>query len=216
MGMIQKKWFSVETLKDGSVGKFCEVEAKGRNGSVIRFYEAIDAADACSQAKDWHSRRKARDNKLRADKREELRATGVCFRCRKKPMVNASWCAECRDKANLLRRQLRRGERPVSVPRLSADDAFAREKERNARDRERMKEKHGSAAVYRYVILLEKFDRLGPGAFRAWLVSKIPAVQTDSEPLSESEKEALTDSRARRHDGEPMIPHATVMSEAAE
>lgn len=165
--MIQKKWFRVETASDGSILSCEEVEAKGRSGSVVRFYEAADKADACSQAKEWYERRRQQDREQSAKNRSERKALGLCSRsgCRSKPEKGRSYCARCsanKNEENKLRRQRRR-DGDFSDSRINAGI---------------QREKHGTQQSYRWWLLLQRFDELGPVAFRAWLVSKIPAMQS--------------------------------------
>lgn len=151
--MIQKRWFSVETLADGSIGKVCEVEAKGRNGSVVRFYEAVDKADACSQAKSWHEADKARRRSAYSDRVSAN--PGACTLHPRHPKK----CPKCKEQ----RRRIKTGECAKRRTEVSAEELL---KAKKIRDRI-------SAEARTWVSLLSRFDALGPVAFRAWLVSRI-------------------------------------------
>lgn len=182
--MIQKKWFSVEHLKDGSIGKVVEVEAKGRSGAVVRFYEAGDAADACSQALAWYARyaEKARDSareKLRAK-----RADGLCTGsgCRRQPRDGKSMCRECLEKTSkrsaAIKRRRRAGDSSNLRLHPGGPEGVMNRRIQNSRARhDSIKSLPGGRTANRYRQILDKFDGLGPVAFRVWLVSKIPAMQ---------------------------------------
>lgn len=159
--MIQKKWFSVEHLKDGSIGKVTEVEAKGRSGAVVRFYEAADAADACTQAAQWFARSRAQSAAANRRRRDARRADALCTDCGGTPTPGFVRCEGCRNRSAADMRLSRQGVNRRG-PLLSPEEAYAR---------------YRSNPTVRLATVLRRFDALGPVAFRAWLVSKIPAMQ---------------------------------------
>ena len=166
--MLQKKWFRIESYADGSIASCEEVEVKGRNGSVVRFYEAADNAEACAQASAWFREQQLRfrsDMKTRSER-------GLCLRCKKR-LVNGACerCAAVKERANV---RASGKAPPVTGGAAPSHQAGAMH----------------SAAVrgHTWQLLLRRFDELGPVAFRAWLVSKIPAMQQDTgvQPIAEA------------------------------
>lgn len=204
--MIQKKWFCVETAADGSVLSCTQVEAKGRSGAVVRFYEAVDEADACSQAKEWYDR--WREGRRIANSRWRIKraAAGLCISqqagCDKTARPGMRTCQSCSDRtaAAQRRRRERRELGDFRDLRLNPGGAVAvmnTRSENRRRSRRNAASLAGSSYGYFHLLILRKLDELSPGealAFRAWLVSKIPSMQqTRSEwhpPLVESVADA--------------------------
>lgn len=191
--MIQKKWFRVETGKDGSVLSCEEVEAKGRSGAVVRFYEAIDKAAACSAAKSWWEDKLRKAVVSGADRRLRYAKDGLCETCGKSPVATdtrdrwgnprgraSTQCRACLDKAAHYR-ELRKAGVRTRETRLGPDESFRREKERQRRSHEIDRQRAGGSAATFYLRMLKKLDAIGHVAFRAWLVSRIPALQQTQE-----------------------------------
>lgn len=177
--MIQKRWFRIETAKDGSILSCSEVEAKGKGGGVVRFYEAADAADACAQAKAWYAAERQRCNAGVKQRAAARKARGLCISC-KTPSPDFARCKTCRDRYAEYQRLQKSG---LSNKRQAADpvEQLQRKKDRAAA----FKAKKGGSAKYQYSLILSKLDKLSPGeapAFRAWLVGKIEAAKTKNSP----------------------------------
>jgi hypothetical protein len=164
--VIQKRWFRIETAKDGSILNCSEVEAKGRSGGVVRFYEAVDAADACSQAKAWYINDRNAKREWAAKARAAAKAKGLCVQCkRRKPFKGKKQCQVCSD----MKREIHLRWREAGCPplqRVSAADAMATKHEynrqRNARTIDAQK-------------VIDKLDELGGNGaeLRAWLEAYI-------------------------------------------
>ena len=196
--MIQRKWFWIEHLPDGGIGRTGESETKGRNGSVIRYYEAVDLADACAQAQQWWARKKQTNAEFSARRRKERFARGLCESCGQRPIEQSKtqknrWgglsvrhhkvakkCRECMDRTAELSLERRRGLRPANHP--DANTAYAKALEWRERAAAKAIAKAGSSTGIVYLRMLTKFDELGAVAFRAWLVSKIPAMSETGDP----------------------------------
>jgi len=169
--MIQKKWFRIETGADGSVLSCVEVPAQGRNGAVVRFYEAADKAAACSAAKEWYEKHRQSMNASSKRTKERAAVAEKCRIClREPPRPGRLSCQGCVDSlpSRLPRKAHKRENRgnPEKV-RDSFRDTLQRTTEMH-------KEVFGSPSGYNFWLLLRKFDTLGPAAFRDYLVSKIP------------------------------------------
>ncbi len=163
---LQKKWFRIETGKDGDILSCEEVSAKGRAGSVVRYYEALDKAEACAAAKAWaeNHRRNQRERSERYLSNPEKRSN--------------------RNRSERERRKkIRAGEhRPSSVPPLPAEEKLRRTKERNDRRNSRVKRAVQTATkilpsandmLQIYQSIAAEFDSRTPREFRAWLAGKI-------------------------------------------
>lgn len=198
--MIQKKWFRIEHLKDGSLGEVTEVDTKGKAGSTIRFYEALTKADACKQAKDWYAAHKLRNNAESKRARNRQIDAGLCSyrNCPNLPLAGKRDCKQHRDQA--AKRSAEHYQREIgnlpAVERPSAEEVYARDlARRNASQRRR-----GGSLACQYRVVLKKLDELSPGEarlFRAWLVSEItlrvakttaPAPETGQAKLPRSKK----------------------------
>lgn len=166
--MIQKRWFRVGTLPDGSISSdSCEVDVKGKNGTVYRYYEAASLSEACEAAKEWYARTHARDNA----RYQKTKASGMCpCGCRGPARPGKTTCQAKVDRISQRAKERESGRPLLKIGRhVTPDAALAAVRAGQA---SRIKRRGGNYAelLRRY---LSKFDKLGPEAFRAWLVSKI-------------------------------------------
>lgn len=129
--MIQKRVFRIEhDPKDGSIRSCQEVDSKGRNGGIVRYYEALSEAEACSLAKQWWQQRISATSGMRDAKQSTHQS----------------------ERAAALQRK-----HEASQARSAA-----------------MRERYRTQGNPLYRHILQRFDELGPLAFRAWLASKLP------------------------------------------
>lgn len=192
---LQKKWFRIEQDAGGAILSCEEVDSKGRKGAHVRYYEALDKAQACSDAVAWYEKSAAawriRYEKRRADpalvKEDSRRATarrdaaieiGVCSSCRLLPLVNKHVCAKCRDRFNENRRRRLAGlpalRNKPKVPREQlAAKALARSVETRANFRSKQTHTWGSRNAYDISCVLTRFDTMTPAQFRRDLVARI-------------------------------------------
>jgi hypothetical protein len=172
--MIQQKWFRVGIDQKGDISSDSqEVESKGRNGIVYRYYQAVSLADACSQAKAYWRRCLDQAAAYRKRYSDKHVSNGLCSGCGKNPLATNQYCRACADRKNA-RSAARRKGAPLLVEKLSAERGI--EKRRAARDKFH-RENPWKVAKVTYIRALEQLDALGHVAFRAWLVSKIAAKQ---------------------------------------
>lgn len=174
--MIQKKWFRIETDASGAILSCTEVDSKGRQGAVVRYYEALTKADACRQAKEWAERFRSNLRASNVRRRDRLLAAGLCKWCGKNPRVNADHCEECRVRVNKLNNQRRRDRRNGdSAPRKNLDPIQLRENVRasNNRHKDSLRAKWGSESSWVTSCLVRHLDTLGPQLFRKMLCDKI-------------------------------------------
>lgn len=173
--MIQKKWFRVETGKDGSVLSCEEVEAKGKAvGSVVRFYEAADKADACRQAKLWWSHKKEIDRDYSEKRQKIRRKAGLCSRCGKNPRAkNRVNCEPCQKLRIARAKELAEGAERIRPTYETPEAALAAK----IASRDKVRTEHPENLVLiGGMIVLKKLDELSPGeapAFRSWLMTRI-------------------------------------------
>lgn len=157
--MIQKKWFAVEQHADGSLGAVTEAPAKGRNGSVVRYYEAVDAADACAQAKEWYENYSKVHARGAAAGRARKMAAGKCTNCgiNKGPDATRWHCRGCADKQNARDRERTRLG-CVTLPKKSVNVAEMRDKRRalDEKGRERKIKLSGSLWEYNKGLIFSK------------------------------------------------------------
>lgn len=160
--MIQKKWFKIEMGADGAILSCTEVEAKGKNGSVTRYYEALSKEGACNRAKEWYAHRAATDRKRYV----AAKATGLCVcGCGNPPRPGKTTCQAAIDRRELLRLERKAGRPPLRTFHATPEASMAAHRASEQR-------RGGSTgSVFRKC--LKHFDKLGPEAFRAWLVSEI-------------------------------------------
>lgn len=189
--MIQKKWFRIEHLKDGSLGEVTEVDTKGRSGSNVRFYEALTKTDACKQAKEWYEKYRANSNAGIKRLHDKRLSAGLCISCGESPRCISvkgisRHCRECLTHVAELAAARRAGT-PVGRPQHK-DPVKTKQMavERNVRGNETRKEKYGSLYAYNLACLLTKFDAIGPLAFRQWLVDKIADAQSKAKRKSKN------------------------------
>lgn len=169
---LQMKWFRVEQSTDGSILSCTEVDAKGRKGAHVRYYEATDSAAACAFAKEWFARRKAGALRSVNARHARLIAQGLCTSCGHKPLVNKRHCKDCRQRARDRSRELYAGAAPRQNNLTPAQRLLA-EQQRSKDCVARMFAEWGSRDAYAQFLLLRRLDELGPKGFRAMLVSRI-------------------------------------------
>lgn len=161
--MIQKKWFRVEHDKDGNILSCEEVDAKGRAGSVVRFYEAANKADACSQAKAWWERRLQQNREYQRQRRQNNARTGRC-----QDHGCALPCARCAKKRADYRERAKLGIQ-LKPQHREAEDALAAKREAGTRYR-------------RWLIdirlVAEKHAALSAESFARWLRKEQEARRT--------------------------------------
>lgn len=168
--MIQKKWFSVEHQPGGTLGQVREVEAKGRNGSVVRFYEATDKADACSQAAQWYLRIKAQQNASQNELRARRIAKGKCTHCELPAIPGRRTCARHID-----RRRNRNKRPPATRPHYATLELAATAlREANRASSARHNARIGGPMAKVYWNILRKLRMLGADGLEAWLIARIP------------------------------------------
>lgn len=179
--VIQKKWFRIEHNADGSLGAVTEVDAKGRNGSIVRYYESVDAADACRQAKEWYENYRETHRRGVAARHTRLMAEGKCVDCGRLigPYGTARRCRECSDRVNAAAKAWRERGR---VPLPKKQPNVVKLRERVARWRkdghERSAEKAGGShelnkAYFFRKVLKESYAFTNLFQFQEWLRAQI-------------------------------------------
>lgn len=172
MTTMQKKWFRIETDASGAILSCDEVDSKGRQGAIVRYYEALTKAEACEKAKEWAARYRASATAHTMRRQESAKANGYCINCYARPRVNASRCEICRDKFNARKRELRSGSEPL-IRKLSDDQLLEHVLRKRQRARDKAKQKWGSYRSVEVYLMLSKLDTVGPDAFRAYLCDRI-------------------------------------------
>lgn len=190
-------WWRVEFGRDGSVKGAQEMEYVSTPTRVVGyvFVRANNKASAVTKAIDWYKRYCEKNRRDCQKRRERLDREGLCWHCRKTAVTgDMKTCPPCA-KANADRAKGRRDRLAAGdtrdMRRTNPDGIEgirARVKADTARATQTRRELAGSDTGYKYLTLLRKFDTLGPVAFRAWLVSKIPAMQQDTaeQPMAEA------------------------------
>lgn len=172
-------WWRVELDKTGAILTCDFVADKGKNGGHVIFVESETKVQACSAAKAWHQRKLARVTANQKNRREQLRASGRCTRCRG-PMAPERTgklrCQVCVDAQRLARRDQKAAgrHRKVLSPEEIRENARICQRRINLRRCERT-----------WQSLLDQFDQLGPAAFRAWLVAEIERRRGTADPAPE-------------------------------
>lgn len=181
--MIQKRWFRVESDKDGNVLSCTSVDIgiKHRRGALIRFYEAVDDADACSQAKQWWERRQGLTSESRKRNRQRRAQSGVCEASERHgpPAPGRKLCATCLAAAVENGRRTRERHRSGDLEDhrrspLSDIERLERAREQVARCDNEMKLLAGSWAAVAHWRTLKRLRALGPDGLEAWLIAHIP------------------------------------------
>ncbi len=164
---LQKKWFRVEQSADGSILSCTEVDAKGRKGAHVRFYEAADSAAACDAAKAWYENYAAKDRAAQRTRYGKRKSEGSCTRCKSPPVAGKSLCARHRDALAEYNRAHYLGQ--VS-PHTPLDPAIAR-----ARILANVKKQGLLQRPLKMNLraVLREFDARNPVDFRVWLVLEI-------------------------------------------
>jgi hypothetical protein len=209
--MIQKKWFRIETDVSGAIISCAEVDSKGKQGAVVRYYEALTKADACKQAKEWYASRKKwiAKNVLR---RRAIVKDGGCRQC-SSPRGSAgtsNFCRRCADELARRQREMRAGTfvHTRGPQADSAESAFEKHKN-NLRSKAERIAKIGGSGAARLLGTLRQFDQLGPDRFRSKLCERI-RVNGGGATLDEYERErakkaddAFADAAARYQERHP-------------
>jgi len=151
-------WFRIELDSSGAILSCAEVELAERQGRLVRYVEAPNKTEACSSVKQWNERR------LRAmvEKRQAIvarrHAEGKCTECESLALAGAKMCQIHLERHRAYgkrdRERLKQGTNP-GRKRLTPEMARLI---------------HIEPAIRVSKIIFE-LDRLGPVAFRAWLVS---------------------------------------------
>lgn len=174
-------WYRVEL--DGS-GAVTATECAGPsrvNTRHVRYVEAVDAAQACSEVLAWYAKRRRKANERESALRNQNRAAGLCsvVCCKSKPKTGRKQCSlHLKAKADSARR--RYNGAPALIPKTSPEQILA-----NVRKRTEDAKKITGGSCGTYARILGVFDKLGPVAFRAWLVSKIPVQQPEQAEAAE-------------------------------
>lgn len=185
-------WWRVELDKSGAILTCDYVADKGRNGGRVIFVEADTKANACTAAKAWH-RRFIEYQRGRSAKYEARNiAAGLCAKCRapKPPERLAKrQCADCTARQIARAKAVKAGL--VEKKHKPTDEELV---ERHARYIERAPVRRAASEAcakrrakrtVSLVALLELLDKVGPTAFRAWLVTEIEQRQRPVAPFSE-------------------------------
>lgn len=170
-----RKWFKVTLDKTGAILSCEEVDAAERSGKLVRYIESLDKAGACSEAKAWHERLRARDRERCRRRHAERDARGLCRQCGKSPRDTKLYCRACVDRKNKRRRDLRNGiGEPPRKWSESAEEARSKQLASQRARHSQRKATHPELYVQMLAcVVLREFDALGPKRFRAWLVSEI-------------------------------------------
>lgn len=165
-------WWRIELDKSGAILSCAHVEMSGTSRGRIRFVEADSDAEACSRSVDGYRRSLLYHREKGATLRAAQTARGLCCisYCKNEPEHGKKRCKEHAAIGNANSRRWRSGEARANHP---SEDlaAEARAADRRRVTRKARDEKGGEAGLR--VVLLSKFDTLGPVAFRAWLVAGI-------------------------------------------
>lgn len=173
---LQFKWFRIEQDASGAILSCEEVDAKGRKGAHVRYYEALDKASACSAAMGWYAaytQVKREKSRTRRTKFAELGLCSSCSRPKEPGREDVQVCKMCAARAAERQRATKgRRESPLRPARLGADE-FVRRMTGVSEPAKRRALPRQSQQCRHYVAMLEKFDRVTPNHFRTWLVGAI-------------------------------------------
>lgn len=194
---LQLKWFRVEQAADGSILSCEEVDAKGRRGAHVRYYEAVDKAAACSAAKEWHERHKAqgraRNKRRRQDpivreadiaaarrRQQSKRDVGLCASCGVNPLSTGWYCEACSSRKSEARRRRLDGLPPLPRRRASTEVTPEHRRAKLRRAAEESKARNnaiwGSRSAYDLACMLRHFDSMPPAQFRTYLIGRITKI----------------------------------------
>lgn len=164
--MIQLKWFRIETGADGSILSCQEVEAKGRSGAVVRYYESASAGEACKAAKEWFTHRQA----TQKARRQRFKDSGMCeCGCGGPARPGKTTCQARGARLAQFAKERRAGRPLLRLRHATAEDsldAFRAGHVSSVRRR-------GGSIGCNLRMCLNRLDKVGPEAFRSWLVSEI-------------------------------------------
>lgn len=174
--MIQKKWFRVEQNKDGDILSCDEVECKGRQGAIVRYYEAADKAEACSLAKQWADNYRTIQNKHSEKLRNKRADSCLCLDCGLPALADRSRCEKCLKTDAKKGREYRKRKRlglPQLLHKLPDQERWDNRKQQYTKSNNRRSEIWGSSTAHRYFLLLKKLHSLGAEAYEHWLREQI-------------------------------------------
>lgn len=153
-------WFRIELDGTGAILSCTEVELAEKQGRLVRFVEAPDKAGACSSVKQWYEHR----CRTMVEKRQVMiarrHAEGKCTDCEKPSAPGVKMCQthiERRRAYGKRDRMRARGEAPPP--------------ERPIRLEPRIAYLAQCEPALKASRIIFELDRLGPVAFRAWVMS---------------------------------------------
>jgi hypothetical protein len=177
-------WWRIEFTGEGGIKSCDKVEAVQQNKGLICFVQGPDATAAVIAAKTWIKDYRTRRLATAKAANERAYLAGKCVGCRARPhRQGKKTCQQCQDKKSRLPRGGRGGQgsaRPTAamtdLEYYSHVQAQLQAKRTNAILSAPTAQQAGRLCRLPLAhIVLEHFDRLGPDAFRAWLVEKIEA-----------------------------------------
>jgi hypothetical protein len=217
---LQLKWFRIEQDASGAILSCEEVEAKGRRGAHVRYYEAVDKAAACDAAKAWYERYLMRRREYARKRREDpavrasaaastssryqkLRAAGLCTSCGTNPLATQWRCTECHARQREAKR--RRKDCLPPLPRkpgnvVSAERQRAQYEASNRLCHARVVSAWGSSGAHQISLFLRHFDSMSPAQFRTYLIGRITKLggETAAKALAEYEAQRANQPKAKR------------------
>lgn len=167
-------WYRIVLDKRGRVTSCHPCEAQQRGTRTILYINAMAPEVACARAEAWFAQKKERERKKARDRYARVTAAGLCTRCEREPLVNATHCEGCRE----IHRQANRDSRAGLTRRepKSAQYAFAKARaDHRKRHLEDIRRGKVGYVVYLERILRE-FRARTPEEFESWLVDKIEAM----------------------------------------
>jgi hypothetical protein len=177
-------WWRVQFHTDGSIKSISETEYVTTPHSIVSYVyvQANDKASACIAAKKWLERRKEICRRSSAKGRKTRIAEGLCVNsgCRNPAREGVTLCQDCQDKKTARTKNWHDSVRAGIDRRLSGKTPVQQLAERKADNAVRKVDTT-------WLSLLRRFDELGPEGFRAWLVSKIPAMRQSQDATQAAE-----------------------------
>jgi len=165
--MILTKFWRVELSEEGGVFSATECESKGTNGRRVIYVEANTQAEACSAAKAWHDRHKAKARIANIKSQAKVLASGICLSCRSRPTrQDRVTCQVCNDNRTARKREERAG---VRVPRKHLDPEGA--KLHILANSRLWRRRHGIFGMGSSTIIA-RLKEMGGEAFLAWLIAE--------------------------------------------
>jgi hypothetical protein len=167
-------WWKVELDKSGAILTCEHVDAVAKGNRLLAFVQASTKAEACSAAKMWWAAQQAKRRAWNVSREARLLQAGLCKVCgRNANVTGRKRCEPCLARRRERDVQIYHGA-PKLVERHSGEDAAMLAYQRQQREYAKRKNAEDPRCQLRWSALVEKFDALGPEAFRAWLASNIP------------------------------------------